>query len=143
MWLCVVLWGVAGAFVAGNDAGRAYNTFPKMGDDWLPEELLAADLSPWWRNLAENTAVVQFDHRVLALSTASAIAALLALSRGRPDVWRALPSRTRAGIQATAGMAALQVSLGVSTLLLYVPTGLAVAHQVPGRRRKNRHTKPC
>ena len=25
------------AYVAGNDAGRAYNTFPKMGDEWIPE----------------------------------------------------------------------------------------------------------
>lgn len=40
---------VSGAFVAGNDAGRCYNTFPKMTDDhWLPEEvrrcLLAGNL---------------------------------------------------------------------------------------------------
>ncbi|CAN0199221.1 unnamed protein product, partial [Ectocarpus sp. 12 AP-2014] len=30
---------VSGAFVAGNDAGRCYNCFPKMTEeDWLPEE---------------------------------------------------------------------------------------------------------
>ncbi|ETV93537.1 hypothetical protein, variant [Aphanomyces invadans] len=27
----------SGAFVAGIDAGMAYNTFPKMGDQWLPD----------------------------------------------------------------------------------------------------------
>lgn len=31
---------VSGAFVAGNDAGRCYNCFPKMTEeDWLPEEV--------------------------------------------------------------------------------------------------------
>lgn len=101
--------GVAGAFVAGNDAGRAYNTFPKMGDDWIPEEMRQASLQPFYRNLFENTAIVQFDHRVLALSTASAIGVMLALARGRPDVWRALPSESKKAITATAGMVAVQV----------------------------------
>jgi len=48
---------ISGAYVAGNDAGRAYNTWPKMGDEWIPEGMWT--LSPAWRNLAENTATVQ------------------------------------------------------------------------------------
>lgn len=32
---------LSGAFVAGTDAGQAYNTFPKMNDDWIPPNLLA------------------------------------------------------------------------------------------------------
>ena len=36
---------LSGAFVAGNDAGRAYNTFPKMGDDWIPPEIFALRVS--------------------------------------------------------------------------------------------------
>lgn len=39
---------VSGAFVAGNDAGRAYNTFPKMGDRWIPEEIFALQVRPWF-----------------------------------------------------------------------------------------------
>jgi hypothetical protein len=31
----------SGAFVAGNHAGLAYNTWPKMGDDWVPAFLPA------------------------------------------------------------------------------------------------------
>ena len=32
---------MSGAFVAGNDAGHAYNVFPKMTDTtWLPLEIL-------------------------------------------------------------------------------------------------------
>ena len=44
----------SGAYVAGNDAGRAYNTFPMMGDEWIPEGMWT--LQPAWRNLVENTA---------------------------------------------------------------------------------------
>lgn len=36
------LTAVSGAFVAGNDAGRCYNYFPKMTEEtWLPEEVRA------------------------------------------------------------------------------------------------------
>jgi heme a synthase len=32
---------MSGAFVAGNDAGHAYNVFPKMTEDsWLPDTIL-------------------------------------------------------------------------------------------------------
>lgn len=42
MGVCGVAFvtAVSGAFVAGNDAGRCYNFFPKMTEeDWLPEEV--------------------------------------------------------------------------------------------------------
>merc|ERR1719491_2111232 len=73
---------VSGALVAGNDAGRAYNTFPKMDDEWIPSEI--ADLTPWYRNLKENTATVQFNHRVLGVSTAIAAFGLVGLSLASP-----------------------------------------------------------
>jgi heme A synthase len=31
---------LSGGFVAGNDAGCAYNTWPKMLDDWVPQEVI-------------------------------------------------------------------------------------------------------
>merc|ERR1719291_873176 len=68
---------LSGPFVAGNDAGHAYNTWPKMIDDWIPAEWLAAASAPLsrWRLFFEDTAVVQFDHRCLAYaSTAAALA---------------------------------------------------------------------
>lgn len=49
---------VSGAFVAGNDAGRAYNTYPLMGDVFMPLEDMFT-LEPTWRNFFENTATVQ------------------------------------------------------------------------------------
>ncbi|KAK9986745.1 hypothetical protein SO802_031696 [Lithocarpus litseifolius] len=37
--------------------GHAYNTFPKMGDTWIPEDVL--DMKPLIRNFFENTSTVQ------------------------------------------------------------------------------------
>lgn len=53
----------AGAFVAGLDAGLVYNSFPKMGESWIPEDLLT--FSPVLKNVFENPTMVQFDHRLL------------------------------------------------------------------------------
>lgn len=55
--------GIAGAFVAGLDAGLVYNSFPKMGERWIPDDLLA--FSPILKNIFENPTTVQFDHRIL------------------------------------------------------------------------------
>ncbi|KAM7250443.1 hypothetical protein ACFE04_022326 [Oxalis oulophora] len=113
---------VSGAFVAGNDAGRAYNTFPKMGDTWIPDNIF--ELEPLIRNFFENTATVQLDHRVLATTTLLAISALWWSTR-KVDIHPAI----RSLIGSTVGMAALQVTLGISTLLSYVPVSLGTAHQ--------------
>lgn len=51
---------VAGAFVAGNDAGHAYNTFPLMNGHWIPEDYVTL---PGWRNAFESTGAVQLHHR--------------------------------------------------------------------------------
>lgn len=120
---------VSGAFVAGIDAGLAFNTFPKMGDNWIPEGLL--NLAPAWRNFFENTATVQLDHRVLAISTLTAITAAQVMARRavHGQYWKALPSQVRTAYNAVAAMAVTQVGLGISTLLLYVPIPLAAAHQ--------------
>jgi cytochrome c oxidase assembly protein subunit 15 len=125
---------VSGAYVAGNDAGRAYNTFPFdgtpwMNGEWVPSGIL--EMQPVWRNFFENTATVQFDHRVLALTTLSSVAGLYAAARRSAGglVWAALPTQARALFHATAIMAVGQVGLGIATLLLYVPIPLAAVHQ--------------
>lgn len=59
----IFITALSGAFVAGMDAGLIYNTFPKMANKWIPDEMLA--ISPVLRNFTENPATVQFDHRIL------------------------------------------------------------------------------
>lgn len=49
--------------MAGLDAGLVYNSFPKMADRWIPDDLLA--FSPTFKNIFENPTTVQFNHRIL------------------------------------------------------------------------------
>lgn len=118
----VGITAVSGAFVAGNDAGHAYNTFPKMGDTWIPDDIF--NMKPLIRNFFENTSTVQLDHRILATTTLLSIGALWWSTR-KLDIHPAI----RSLIGSTVGMAALQVTLGISTLLSYVHVSLGTAHQ--------------
>jgi cytochrome c oxidase assembly protein subunit 15 len=106
---------LSGALVAGLDAGLSYNTFPLMDGGLLPPGALAVE--PVWRNPFDNVALVQFDHRWLAITTV-----LVALA-----LW--LRDRRRPAAQAVLGVALLQAGLGIATLLLLVPVPLAAAHQ--------------
>ncbi|KAL8135511.1 heme A synthase COX15 [Apium graveolens] len=120
--ILVGVTAISGAFVAGNDAGRAFNTFPKMGDTWIPDDIFS--MKPLMRNFFENTSTVQLDHRILASATLVSIGGLW-LATKKLDIHPAV----RSLIGSTLGMAALQVTLGISTLLSYVPVGLGSAHQ--------------
>ena len=113
---------LSGGFVAGLKAGLIYNTFPMMGDYWVPPGLLA--LEPWWRNFFDNLTTVQFDHRLLAITTFVVI--VVYWFRGRQID---LPARARRGTNALLHSAVLQIVLGISTLLLAVPVWLAASHQ--------------
>ncbi len=69
-------------------------------------------------------ATVQFDHRILAITTFALIVAYWANLRKSE-----LPARIRRGVNALLHTAVLQVVLGISTLLLVVPILLAASHQ--------------
>ena len=113
---------VAGGFVAGTHAGFVYNTFPLMGGQLVPAAY--ATLDPFWRNMFENTAAVQFDHRVLATVTAVVILA---------TVWAGLrarlPTLQRRAVMVLGGAVACQYLLGVTTLVAHVPVALGTLHQ--------------
>ena len=122
---------ISGAFVAGNDAGRAYNTFPKMDNQWIPiDDMVDPTLDPAYRNLFENTATVQWNHRLLGSSTAITGLALMGFSFAHPSTRNALTPQAKRGLLFLGGAALGQATLGISTLLSYVPIGLAAAHQV-------------
>ncbi|XP_014288710.1 heme A synthase COX15 [Halyomorpha halys] len=118
----VFLTAFSGAFVAGLDAGLVYNSFPKMGDKWIPDEILA--FTPKISNITENPVTVQFDHRILGITTLSVISGLWLLSRKRT-----LPPRAYKAANALAIMAWTQVLLGITALVHYVPVSLAALHQ--------------
>lgn len=118
----IFLTALSGAFVAGLDAGLVYNSFPKMADRWIPSDLLA--FNPVIKNFTENPTTVQFDHRILGTTTLTLITGLWFLSRRQ-----ILPPRAYKAVNALLIMGWLQVTLGISTLLNYVPVHLAAAHQ--------------
>jgi cytochrome c oxidase assembly protein subunit 15 len=114
---------LTGGFVAGIRAGFAYNTFPLMNGHLVPPEILM--LTPWWKNFFWNMATVQFDHRLLAWVIAFAVPALWLKLRATEG----LPARARTGSHVLLALVAMQIALGIATLLLVVPLHLAAAHQ--------------
>lgn len=118
----IFLTVLSGALVAGLGAGFAYNDWPFMDDNIIPDYIW--ELEPWWLNFFENIPTVQFDHRLLAYITIGFVVALWIWGR-RID----LAPRARLSINYLAGMLAIQVTLGISTLMLAVPIELAVLHQ--------------
>ncbi|UPR02799.1 heme A synthase [Chloropicon primus] len=137
----VSLTAVSGAFVAGLDAGHAYNTFPLMGDPGrvFPTDYWGHEGGDWgdWAgldpadrvsrilaNTFENTCAVQFHHRVLAVTTLLASTSLFLIHRRSP-----LPNHSATLLKVLCGMAWCQVGLGITTLLNYVPVHLGSAHQ--------------
>ena len=70
-------------------------------------------------------ATVQFDHRALAWLLAFLVPVLWWKLRTAPD----LPPRARTGGHLLLALLALQIALGIATLLLVVPVPLAAAHQ--------------
>jgi heme a synthase len=121
--LLVFLQVLSGGMVAGIHAGLAYNTFPLMNGAWVPAEILA--LEPAWKNFFYNMATVQFDHRLLAWILAAAV----------PLVWWSVvrdpraPRTARIGAHVLLAMLAVQVTLGILTLVHVVPLPLAALHQ--------------
>jgi cytochrome c oxidase assembly protein subunit 15 len=117
----VVYMLATGGFVAGIRAGFAYNTFPLMNGAFVPPEIFM--LEPWWKNFFYNMATVQFDHRLGAW--------LLALLV--PTFWWASRSRDVPGLRGAThlllAVVAIQIMLGISTLLMVVPVWLAATHQ--------------
>lgn len=120
--LLIIVMIMSGGFVAGTHAGFVYSTFPLMKGRFIPEGLLAHQ--PMWRNFFENELTVQFDHRMIAYT----LCVLVPLF-----CWKVLQTSTDSGVRTAAvlfvGMLVVQVSLGISTLVLFVPVPLAVAHQ--------------
>ncbi|HYD36894.1 MAG TPA: COX15/CtaA family protein, partial [Allosphingosinicella sp.] len=107
-----------GAYVAGLDAGYAYSSWPKMGDEWFPAETPMLD--PWLRNFADNPIMVQFVHRWLAFAVVGAALVM---------AWQAWKRDLREAAIALAGFVALQILLGILTLLSGVELWIAAAHQ--------------
>jgi cytochrome c oxidase assembly protein subunit 15 len=114
--LLIAITIVAGALVAGMDAGLLYNEYPLMGSGFVPVEYGEAGLL----DAFENPASAQFHHRWIAALTFGAVIALgaSALRSGQPLL---------GGL--VIGAIFMQFLLGIATLLHGVPVALGGMHQ--------------
>jgi cytochrome c oxidase assembly protein subunit 15 len=115
----VYLQIIAGAFVAGTDSGKTYNTWPLMDGSFVPSGYWFQ--SPAWRNLFENSAAIQFNHRTLAYIILALFAFIVVKYRRNGEL--------RTPFIILGLMLCWQVGLGVWTLLAVAPLNLALLHQ--------------
>lgn len=118
----------SGAFVAGNDAGHAYNDWPFFAGRVIPEQIW--DESLGYLNFFENTATVQFDHRMLAYTSIAGVGLVHAAAKRAGGLKSAaMPPGFKMGAIGLGALVAAQATLGITTLMLYVPVSLGAAHQ--------------
>ncbi|MBT7619654.1 MAG: COX15/CtaA family protein, partial [Flavobacteriales bacterium] len=61
LFILIVLQIIYGAFVAGLEAGKRFNSWPKMNGEWIPQAVYYLD--PLWKNFLEGPDGIQFIHR--------------------------------------------------------------------------------
>lgn len=110
-----------GALVAGIDAGRAFPTWPLMGDGFFPPDPF--QISPLWRNFFEDAGLVQFIHRMTAYLLM--IFGVVVWLRGR----KSANGHTRFGFNVVFALLALQMVIGILTALYSAPVHIAIVHQ--------------
>lgn len=114
-----------GALVAGIDAGRAFPTWPLMGETFFPADAFyLPDGGPAVLAFFENPGLVQFVHRMMGY---------LVFGLTLFVWWRARRSAHLATVRAfdwVAVMAFGQVVLGIVTVLHAAPLHLGLIHQL-------------
>ena len=111
-----------GALVAGIDAGRTFTDWPLMAGGFFPPDAFA--LTPWWSNFFENAGLVQFIHRMWGYLLV--IFAVVVWRRARGSAHGA----TRFAFNAVMAALAVQIVLGIATVLYVAPWQLAIVHQL-------------
>ena len=113
-----------GALVAGSKAGLTWNTWPMIDGQFIPHLDLLFSVTPWIENFVDNTALVQFDHRMTAyLLLAVALWHSFRASQTMPET----SAQKRAVVN--AGLIGTQAIIGIATLLYAVPMWLGLLHQ--------------
>ena len=120
--LVQIIWG---AFVAGLHAGLIHNHWPMMSEGKLIHETVYTEVTPIWRNFVEGKSGVQFIHRYMAYAVVALIFFIWYKTKNLN-----LTVLQKNGIIVLLFLVFVQFTLGVFTLLMYVPVTLGVLHQV-------------
>ena len=112
-----------GGFVAGLKAGYFYNTWPKMGDQWIAESVYA--MKPLYLNFIEGIAGVQFIHRSIAIVIFFFELVFFYISYRMP-----LGIQLKNAMKLGLLVVLLQELLGILALLFAVPLSMGILHQI-------------
>ncbi|MCC5875790.1 MAG: COX15/CtaA family protein [Candidatus Sumerlaeia bacterium] len=126
VFLVVLFQIFSGGLMAGSHAGFQMNTWPKMGDFWVPPGMFADGLGHI-RNFTENTVMIQFFHRWFAFIAVIAVIFLVV----RTMTVQVSPV-ARWALRGVVAVVVLQTLLGILTLISGVRTDLALIHQGVG-----------
>lgn len=131
IFFCMLIFQIIfGAFTAGHTQGDAskirpgqiWNTWPKMGDEWIPEQVYMED--GLFANMFENPSGIQFTHRTLAVVLCLIMGFIWfrsnKLQLSKPQYW---------GITWLIYGLTAQFILGVFTLIYNVPVIMGALHQ--------------
>lgn len=120
---------VSGGLVAGSHAGLVFNTFPKMGDFWIPpaKALWSSVYQPVWKNLFQNQILIQFFHRWWAFVAAGLVIWAHVKALKTPTTPRA-----RLAVRGVGVLLILQLLLGIGNLMMKAPFGMSLAHLATG-----------
>jgi len=115
---------IYGAFMAGMDAGKSFNTWPLMGGKFIPNSLIGDEgISEFY----SNSVLVHFFHRILAYLTF--ILSIYIFVSSRSHITSNFQKTHLALIQIVI---LIQVLLGILTVLYAVPVLLGALHQLSG-----------
>lgn len=129
-FIVLILQIIYGAFTAGyveGDSakirpGHIFNTWPKMGDSWIAEQVYMKE--GFLQNILTNPSGIQFVHRILALIVVAFVLYIWYKSNKLN-----LNSKQNTGVSLIIYGITIQFILGVFTLIYQVPVILGVLHQ--------------
>lgn len=108
-----------GGFTAGLKAGHVSDTWPLMLGKWIPPNLFNS-----WINILETPQTIVFIHRWLAWLGLILVPVVYFLVKKQN-----YPQDIQNGMRWLIGVVALQITLGVLTILSYVNIIIALIHQ--------------
>jgi len=115
----LVLQITYGGMTAGLKAGHVSDSWPLMFGKWIPPNLFNA-----WINLFEMPQTIVFIHRWLAWLGLIAVPVVYYFVKKQN-----YPQDIQKGLSWLIGIVALQITLGVLTILSYVNISIALTHQ--------------
>ena len=118
--MLIFLTIISGGFMAGTDSGKAFNTFPLMNEQFIPDGYYFNEYG--WKNIFENTIAINFNHRWLAMFTFLFISSLIFSLIGKDDY-------DKLSLLLVLIILFIQILLGILTLIYAVPLKFAILHQ--------------